>query len=101
MFVGHYGISFAAPRSGGRLPVAVWRIAVQWLDIAWSLLVLMGIEKLRSTPGFTQANALGLYYMPFTHSLPGSLVLSAMFAGAVALFETAVRARASLFVAAA
>jgi hypothetical protein len=101
MFVGHYGISFAAPRSGVRLPLWVWFIAVQWLDVVWSLLVLLGVEKLRITPGFTQANALDLYYMPFTHSLPGALVLSAIFAGGVAVFETTARGRAFVFVAAA
>ena len=88
MFVGHDGISFAAPRSGVRLPLWAFFVAVRWLDVVWWLLVLMGIEKLRITPGFTQANALDLYYMPFTHSLPGALALSAIFAGAVAMFAT-------------
>lgn len=80
MFVGHDGISFAAPRSGVRLPLWAFFVAVRWLDVVWWLLVLMGIEKLRITPGFTQANALDLYYMPFSHSLPGALALSAIFA---------------------
>jgi hypothetical protein len=53
MFVGHYGISFAAKRSAVGLPLWVWFIAVQWLDVVWSLLVLLGIEKLRIVPGFT------------------------------------------------
>ncbi len=64
----------------------VWFIAVQWLDVIWSVLVLMGIEKLRIVPGFTEANALDLYYMPYTHGLPGSIVLSLIFGGIVALF---------------
>jgi hypothetical protein len=42
----------------------------------WSLLVFLGIERLNIVPGFTEANALDLYYMPYTHSLPGSIVLS-------------------------
>lgn len=86
MFVGHDGISFAAPRSGVRLPLWAFFVAVRWLDVVWWLLVLMGIEKLRITPGFTQANALDLYHMRFTHSLPSALALSAIFAGAVAMF---------------
>ena len=72
MFVGHYGVSLAAKRSAVHLPLWVWFIAVQWLDVVWSVLVLMGVEKLRIVPGFTEANALDLYYMPFTHGLPGS-----------------------------
>ena len=66
MFVGHYGVSFAAKRSAVHLPLWVWFIAVQWLDVVWSGLVLVGVEKLRIVPGFTEANALDLYYLPFT-----------------------------------
>lgn len=70
MFVGHYGISFAARVVVGRVPLWVWFIAVQWMDIVWSVLVLLGIEKLRIVPGYTEANSLDLYYMPYTHGLP-------------------------------
>ena len=76
MFVGHYGVAFAAKPIETRVPLWVWFIAVQWLDVVWSILVLVGIEKLHIVPGFTEANALDLYYMPYTHSLPGSIVLS-------------------------
>jgi hypothetical protein len=101
MFVGHYGVSFAAKRVGVRVPLWVWFIAVQWLDVVWSVLVLMGIEKLRIVPGFTEANALDLYYMPYTHGLPGSIVLSLIFGGIVALFTTGNRGATILLVAAA
>jgi hypothetical protein len=101
MFVGHYGVSFAAKPTGARVPLWVWFIAVQWLDVIWSVLVLMGIEKLRIVPGFTQANPLDLYYMPFTHGLPGSIVLSLVFGGIVASFTAANRRITFLLVAAA
>jgi hypothetical protein len=101
MFVGHYGVSFAAKPVGTRVPLWVWFIAVQWLDVIWSVLVLMGIEKLRIVPGFTEANPLDLYYMPYTHGLPGSIVLSLIFGGIVALFTTGNRAATILLVAAA
>jgi hypothetical protein len=101
MFVGHYGVSFAARRVEKRLPLWVWFIAVQWLDVIWSVFVLMGIERLRITPGFTEANALDLYYMPYTHGLPGSIVLSLIFGGIVALFTTGNRGTTALLAAAA
>ena len=101
MFVGHYGVSFAAKRSAVPLPLWVWFIAVQWLDVVWSLLVLLGIEKLRIVPGFTEANALDLYYMPFTHSLPGSVILSLIFGAVVAMVRANDRIRILLLVAAA
>lgn len=101
MFVGHYGVSFAARRSGTRVPLWVWFIAVQWLDVVWSVLVLTGIEKLRIVPGFTEANPLDLYYMPYTHGLPGAIALSLIFGGIVALFTTGNRGATILLVAAA
>jgi hypothetical protein len=101
MFIGHYGVSFDAKPTGTRVPLWVWFIAVQWLDVIWSVLVLLGIEKLRIVPGFTQANALDLYYMPYTHGLPGSIVLSLIFGGVVALFTPGNRRTTGLLVAAA
>src|SRR5476649_2652838 len=96
MFVGHYGVSFAAKPAESRVPLWVWFIAVQWLDVIWSVLVLMGIEKLRIVPCYTEANALDLYYMPYTHGLPGSIILSLVFGGIVALFITSNRDRKSV-----
>ena len=57
------------------LAVPLWTlfIAVQLLDVFWSMFVLLGIEKVRIVPGFTKTNALDLYYMPYTHSLPGAV----------------------------
>jgi hypothetical protein len=101
MFIGHYGVSFAARPTQARLPLWVWFIAVQWIDIVWSVLVLFGIEKLRIVPGFTQANSLDLYYMPYTHGLPGSVLLSLAFGVIVALFTSGKRATTILLVAAA
>jgi hypothetical protein len=101
MFTGHYGISFGASTAARRVPLWVWFIAVQWLDLIWSVLVLTGVEKVRIVPGFTQANALDLYYMPYTHGLPGSIVLSLIFGGAVAMFFSGNRIRITLLVAAA
>jgi len=77
MFIGHYGVSFAAKQK----PVPLWLLflAVQFLDVVWSVLVMLGIEKLRITHGISRANALDLYYMPYTHSLLGALALSGLF----------------------
>ena len=104
MFIGHYGVAFAAKPVGVRLearaPLWVWFIASQWMDVVWSFLVLLGIERLRIVPGFTEANALDLYYMPYTHSLPGSIVLSFLFGAIVALLTSGNRAATILLVAA-
>jgi hypothetical protein len=84
MFIGHYGPALAAKAPVRAVPLWLLFIAVQWLDVFWSVLVLIGIEKVRIVPGFTEGSALDLYYMPYTHSLIGALVLSLVL-GAIAL----------------
>ncbi|MGH7547566.1 MAG: hypothetical protein ACREMM_05260 [Gemmatimonadales bacterium] len=76
MFVGHYGVSFAAKKSDASIPLWVLFLAVQLLDVAWAPLVLLGIEKVRIVPGITATNPLDLYYMPYTHSLTAALLWS-------------------------
>jgi hypothetical protein len=57
---------------------------VQWLDLFFMVFVLTGVEKMRITPDFTEANALDLYSMPYSHGLVGAVVLSLVFALLVA-----------------
>jgi membrane-bound metal-dependent hydrolase YbcI (DUF457 family) len=77
MFVGHYGVSFAAQRMNRHIPLWVLFIAVQLLDVFWAPFILLGIEKVRIVPGITASNPLDLYYMPYTHSLIAALAWSA------------------------
>src|SRR5882672_6012360 len=92
MFVGHYGPSFAAKGVRNSIPLWVLFIAVQLLDVAWSVLVLLGVEKLRIVPGITASNPLDLYYMPYTHSLVGAILWSiAAGGGGALLFGVAIR----------
>jgi hypothetical protein len=82
MFVGHYGVSFATKQAQPNIPLWVLFLAVQWLDVIWAPLVLLGIEKVRIVPGFTATNPLDLYYMPYTHSLVAAILWSLAAAGA-------------------
>ena len=74
MFVGHYGPSFAIRSNQSSVRLCVLFIAVQLLDVGWSLLVFLGVEKVRIVPGITASNPFDLYYMPYTHSLVSALV---------------------------
>jgi len=100
VFVGHYGVSFAAKKADTSVPLWVLFVAVQLLDLAWAPLVLLGVEKVRVVPGFTRTNALDLYYMPYTHSLVAAVLWSA---AAFAVYRLAARGgrMAALVVAAA
>ena len=76
MFIGHYGPSYAANAWKPQIPLWVLFLAVQFVDIVWSILVLLGVEKVRIVPGFTATNPFDLYYMPYTHGLPGAIAWS-------------------------
>ena len=97
MFVGHYGVSFVAKRADASIPLWVLFLAVQWLDVMWAPLVMLGIEKVRIVPGFTATNPLDLYYMPYTHSLIAALVWSAAAVGAYR-FVSGANSRAGLLI---
>lgn len=86
MFIGHYGPAFAAKPIEKRLPLWLLFLAVQWLDVVWSALVMLNVEKLRIVHGFTEGSSLDLYYMPFTHGLIGAVALSAALGAVAALF---------------
>jgi hypothetical protein len=96
MFVGHYAASFAAKSLEPRAPLWTYVAAAQLIDIGWSGLILASVERMHmdaSLPG----SALVLEHMPYTHSLPGSLVWSL---GAAILARLVLRLpwRAALFI---
>lgn len=101
MFVGHYGVSFAAKRADRSIPLWTLFVAVQLLDVIWAPLVLLGVEKVRIVPGFTATNPLDLYYMPYTHSLVAALAWSVVGALAYQLFARPASSRSSIIVGAA
>ncbi|MGD8560390.1 MAG: hypothetical protein PVG89_17385 [Gammaproteobacteria bacterium] len=74
MFIGHYGVSFAAKVVKPALPLWLLFLAVQIVDVFWAIFVLLGIEKVRIVPGITATNPLDLYYMPYTHGLLTSIL---------------------------
>jgi membrane-bound metal-dependent hydrolase YbcI (DUF457 family) len=76
MFIGHYGVAFAVKRAEKQIPLWLLFVAVQFVDVIWSVLVMLGVEKARITRDYVGSLPLDLYYMPYTHSLPGALVWS-------------------------
>ena len=80
MFVGHFAVAFAAKRAEPKLSLPVLFAAVQFLDILWPLLILIGVEHSRIVPGITAASPLDLFDIPYSHGLLPSLVWSALFA---------------------
>ena len=84
MFVGHYAASLALKRFEKRASLGVLFLAVQFVDIVFFPLVLLGIERLNVVENFTQSTHFELVYMPYTHSLVAFLIWSGL---AYALFR--------------
>jgi hypothetical protein len=93
VFVGHYGVALASKRVSPRLSLGALFLAVQLLDVLFAVFVLAGIESLRIVHGFTAFNPFDLYRMPYTHSLLGALVWSAIAAGVCGVAARRVPAR--------
>jgi hypothetical protein len=91
MLIGHYAPALVLQRL--RPSLALWPLllAVQLVDLAWGVLVLVGVEHVRIVPGFTASNDLDLYDMPYTHSLAATGV---WVLGAFAVWLALVRRRA-------
>ena len=101
MFIGHYGVSFAAKPLGPRVPL--W-VLVHRRAMAGCRLVdprAAGHRKDAHRARLHRSQLYELYYMPYTHGLPGSIVLSLIFAGIVAWFVSDNRGNIFLLVAAA
>jgi hypothetical protein len=88
MFVGHYSAAFLAKRVAPEIPLPVYFFACQTIDLFWAVFVLLGIEKVRYVENITATNSMDLYFMPFTHSLPGAILWSCGVAALVWLFST-------------
>jgi hypothetical protein len=86
MFVGHYAAALAAKAAEPRPRLWVYTGACQLMDIGWGVFLMAGIEKMRFAPDLP--GGMDLYFMPYTHSLPGSLLWSL---GAAVLVRLAFR----------
>lgn len=82
MFIGHFALALAAKRAAPTTSLGARVAAAQLVDLLWPLFLLLGLEVLAIRPGITAFNPLEFVSYPYTHSLLGSLVWAALFAGA-------------------
>ncbi len=85
MFIGHFAPALVAAthRKAPSLPVLF--IGAQLVDWAFFTLLLTGTERMRMTPGMSAMNSMDLYFMPYTHSLVGSIAFAAAFGVLISL----------------
>jgi hypothetical protein len=74
MFVGHYAASLALKKFETRASLGVLFLGVQFVDILFFPFVLLGIERINIIENYTQSTHFQLEYMPYTHSLLGSVL---------------------------
>jgi membrane-bound metal-dependent hydrolase YbcI (DUF457 family) len=87
MFLGHYGVAFAAKRAAPRTSLGALTFAAQFLDELWPILLLLGVEQVRIVPGLMAANPLDFVYYPYSHSLLMAVIWGILVAGAYFLLK--------------
>lgn len=81
MFVGHYGAALALKATETRASLGLLFLGVQFVDILFFSLVLVGVEKMNIVPGHTESTHFELAHMPYTHSVLASLLWAALIGG--------------------
>jgi hypothetical protein len=76
MFVGHYAVGFLLKKKFNEIPLWVYFIAVQFVDILAFSLVLLGVEKMSYNPTANPFLRTSMDYIPFIHSLSSSLIIA-------------------------
>ncbi len=79
MFIGHFGVGFAAKRANKRISLGTLFMAAQFLDLLWPLFLLLGIERVRIDPGNTALTPLNFVSYPYSHSLLAAIIWGVLF----------------------
>ena len=81
MFLGHFGLAFAAKPAAPAVSLGTLFLACQFADLLWPMLLLGGVERVTIDPGNTAFTPLAFEHYPYSHSLltlAGWAVLVAM-----------------------
>lgn len=87
MFLGHYGVAFAAKRIAPRTSLGALVFAGEFLDELWPILLLLGVEQVRIVPGLMIMSPLQFTYYPYSHSLLMAAVWGILIGGLYFAFK--------------
>ncbi len=101
MFLGHYGVAFAAKRVAPRTSLGALTFAAQFLDELWPILLLLGVEQVTIAPYLISRQSstvpservplsvtpIDFTYYPFSHSLVMAIVWGILVGGAYFLLR--------------
>jgi len=74
VFIGHFAVALGAKRATPRTSLGTLFLAVQFADLLWPILLLLGLEKVRIAPGDTRFTPLDFVSYPYSHSLLAQLL---------------------------
>ncbi len=81
MYIGHYAIALGSKKISPKASLGTLFFAAMIIDLIMSFLMLLDIEHVRISPGFTVMVPLDLFDYPISHSLATSIMWSIIFAG--------------------
>jgi len=87
MFLGHFGLGFAGKRLAPSLSLGELILAVQWADLLFWVLCLLGIEHVRVAPGATAVTPFDFYDYPWSHGLVPLVVWGLLLGGVLFLLR--------------
>ncbi len=76
MFIGHFAVAFLLAWLFPQTPLWVFLVAVSFPDLLWSVLVPLGVEKVRIDPSSPLQRNIGFEKYPFSHSLVLASILA-------------------------
>jgi len=80
MFLGHFGLAFAAKRAAPRTSLGMLLVGAQLADLVWPVLLLVGVEQVRIQQGATPFLDPVFVAYPYSHSLLTQCVFGALLA---------------------
>jgi hypothetical protein len=81
MFIGHFGVGFAAKTVAPKVSLGTLFLAAQFIDLLWPTLLLLGVERVRIEPGITTVTPLHFEHYPVSHSLLAVVGWAALLGG--------------------
>jgi hypothetical protein len=79
MFIGHFGVGFAAKSVDKKISLGTLFLASQFIDLLWPILLLLGLESVKIESGNTAVTPLNFISYPISHSMLGVIFWGILF----------------------
>lgn len=91
MFIGHFGVGFAAKSVDKKISLGTLFLASQFIDLLWPILLLLRLESVKIEPGNTAVTPLNFISYPISHSMLGVIIWGILFGIIYYLFKKNLR----------